>query len=338
MSFHFRRTFDDFTGLTVNLADRERDRVHSYGARGTLYLLTPAEPESLVALARRLFGKSPRGRGKPPEMLLPSPPPEKLTLGFFEKLQADDAEEAFVEGCRLIVLEKDSEAYDNLLRSISHLDGQFLAGFLAIKFKEYAKGVHLLREVLADVYTLGRLFNDYRLVPQILLPVTREVCALALADRRGVLLGLVECYQQLDQWASARECLRDLIAMERGDLISALSLCEMLLDVEDASGDGAREVCALTQDLQNDTEVHAALLLYRARALRQLGHAKAARTLMNYVLRKAKDRSSEILYYLRYERALACQEMGDHRAAAGDWAVLRRTRPRGEELAELAGS
>jgi hypothetical protein len=197
----------------------------------------------------------------------------------------------------------------------------------------------LLREVLADVYTLGRLFNAYRLVPQVLLPVTREVCALALADRRGVLLGLVECYQQLDQWASARECLRDLIAMERGDLISALSLCEMLLDVEDASGDGAREVCALTQDLQNDTEVHAALLLYRARGAAATGpcesrpHTDELRPSGNR--RTAPPRSFTTC--VTSARSPAAR-WGDHRAAAGDWAVLKRTRPQGEDLAELAGS
>lgn len=59
------------------------------------------------------------------------------------------------------------------------------------------------------------------------------------------------------------------------------------------------------------TAYHAALQLYKGRALQNLGLHIAARDTFTNALRRSKDRPVELLNALRYVRSLTYLELGD---------------------------
>ncbi|WP_153306954.1 hypothetical protein [Desulfonatronum thioautotrophicum] len=55
--------------------------------------------------------------------------------------------------------------------------------------------------------------------------------------------------------------------------------------------------------MSNEPSAHAALMLYKAKALRAQGLHTAARDTLTAALRRTRDRGKDLLLALRYERA-----------------------------------
>jgi tetratricopeptide (TPR) repeat protein len=83
--------------------------------------------------------------------------------------------------------------------------------------------------------------------------------------------------------------------------------------------------------------VHAALMLYKARALRQLGLPTAARDTLSAALRRKKDRPDELLRALRYERALVYEDLGRLRQSRSELEKLYAEDPDYEDVATRLG-
>ena len=90
----------------------------------------------------------------------------------------------------------------------------------------------------------------------------------------------------------------------------------------------------MTEGVENESEIHAALLLYKAKALRRLNLKEAARDVLTKALRRRKDRSDDLLRALRYERALIYEEMGQHKRARSE---LEKPCPRQAGLCRSPG-
>jgi len=144
------------------------------------------------------------------------------------------------------------------------------------------------------------------------------VCAHAGPDLRGVLLGLVEVYQREARWEDAIACLERLKRLEPDDVVVKLSLAELLLTARPGDKNVCRKVVQLAEGIENETPVHSALLLYKAKVLRGLGLLDAARDTLTGALRRKKGRSEELLRALRYERALVYEDLGQRRRARSE--------------------
>ena len=169
------------------------------------------------------------------------------------------------------------------------------------------------------------------------LPITDEVSAHVGPNLRGVLLGLGEVYQRLERWGDAIACLERLERLDPDDLVVKLSLAELLLEANPEDEGTCRRVVRLAEGTGNDTPVHAALLLYKARALRGLGLLVAARDTLTQALRRKKGRSEELLRALRYERALVYEALGQHRRARSEFEKLYAEAPDYEDVAGRLG-
>ncbi len=99
------------------------------------------------------------------------------------------------------------------------------------------------------------------------LPLTDEVSAHVGPDLRGVLLGLVEVYQRQERWEDAIACLERLRRLAPDDVVVKLSLAELLWQARPGDKNVWRKVVRLAEGIENDTPLHTALLLYKARAL-----------------------------------------------------------------------
>ena len=98
-----------------------------------------------------------------------------------------------------------------------------------------------------------------------------------------------------------------------------------------------RKVVRLAEGIENETPVHTALLLYKARALRGLGLLDAARETLTGALRRRKGRSEELLRALRYERALVYEDLGQRRRARSELEKLYAEDPDYEDVAARLG-
>jgi len=169
------------------------------------------------------------------------------------------------------------------------------------------------------------------------LQITDEVSAQITCDREGVLLGLVEVYQRQGNLDEAMHCLETLRRLHPDDVVVRLSMCELLLERDGDAKDAAKHVIHLTQHIENDTPIHTALLLYKARALRKLGLSEAAKETLTIALRRRKGRSDALLHALRYERAMAYEDIGRKSQARADLERIYAEAPDYEDISRRLG-
>jgi tetratricopeptide (TPR) repeat protein len=239
-------------------------------------------------------------------------------MGFFKRLITPDDEEAFVDGCRELVLGNEEAALNHVRKAVHLADGAYLAGFLALKKERFGEATKYLSSARDKFRHLGRYFSKYGISATMSLPITDEVSAHVGPTVRGILLALVETYQRQKRWKDALECLSRLRSLEPDDVVVKLSLAELLMEARSAETNVCRRVVRLAQGVENESEVHAALLLYKARALRKLGLREAARDVLSKALRRKKNRSEELLRTMRYERALVYEELGHLKRARSE--------------------
>lgn len=122
-----------------------------------------------------------------------------------------------------------------------------------------------------------------------------------------------------------------------GDVVIKLSLAELLVTTDPDDKEHAKYVVKMTGRLANECEIHAALLLYKARALRVLGMHTAVRDALTAGLRRKKNRPRELLNALAYERALVYEDLGQKARARSELEKLYSLDPGYEDVAERFG-
>ncbi len=342
MAFRFWRRIRIAPGVTLNLSKSGGSL--SFGPRGAKFTIGPRGRRVTMGIPGTglFYTTKPRsggsaGRATAPQPV-PQPPLEKrLTLGFFKRLVTPRDEEAFVDGCRELVLGNEKKALEHLKRASHLADGAYLAGFLALKRERLEEAVAYLNTAFENHRLLGRHFSKYGMAADLRLPITEEVFAWVGPNLRGVLLGLVEAYQLLKRWDDAIACLERLRRLEPDDVVVKLSLAELLLEAYPGDRRVCHKVVRLTGGVKNETAIHTALLLYKAKALRRLGLLEAAREVLTKALRRRKDRSEALLRALRYERALIYEDLGQHRRARSDLEKLYAEAPDYEDVARRLG-
>jgi tetratricopeptide (TPR) repeat protein len=260
-----------------------------------------------------------------------------LTLGFFKRLVTPDDEEALVDGCRELVLGDEDKALEQFKNAVHLADGAYLAGFLTLKKEQLTEAADYLATAAEKHNRLGRYFSKFGISATMSLPITDEVSAHVGPDLRGVLLGLVEVYQRQERWQDAIACLEKLRRLEPDDVVVKLSLAELLLDAHPGDKKVCQKVVRLVEGIENETPIHAALMLYKAKALRHLGLATAARDTLTAALRRKKGRSDDLLRALRYERALAYEDLGQKSRARAEFEKLYAEAPDFEDVAVRLG-
>ena len=341
MSFRFWRRIRIAPGVTLNLS--KSGGSVSFGPRGAKFTVGPHGKRATAGIpgtglfyTKVIKDKDGRtGKRESPRQNVPSDSPEeRLTLGFFKSLITPDDEKGLVEGCRELFLGNDNDALEHLSK-VSHLaDGAYLAGFLSLKMNKLKNAATYLSAAVTGQNDLGRYFRKYGVLPSMTLAITDEVSTVVGPDIRGVLLGLVEVYQRLAQWDDVAKCLQDLRRIAPDDLVVKLSLAEVLSEIQPNDKDTCQGIIRLAGDIENKTEIHAALMLYKARALKCLGLLTAARDTASAALRRKKDRSIELLLALRYERALIYNKMGQKARARADFERIYAEAPDYEDVAK----
>ncbi|WP_045221903.1 DUF4236 domain-containing protein [Desulfonatronum thioautotrophicum] len=320
MAFRFFRRFRVAPGITLNLSKSGPSL--SFGPRGAKMTLGPRGMRRTLGLPGTGFyytehspwsssggrrGSSSRG-GQPHV-----PVEDRLSLGFFKRLITPRDERAFVDGLKAFVQGRESCALEQFRASLDLADSAFMAGFLALKKSRFQEAVEALQRADQRHGTLGRLFAKYGVHVELVLPISRELEAHIGPRRRGLLLGMAEAYQAMDEHLLAAETLMELRDIMPDDVVVKASLAELLLDARPDDPKTHHVIVRMAGDVSNESAAHAALMLYKAKALRAQGLHTAARDTLTAALRRTKERNRDLLLALRYERALVYADLNQHK-------------------------
>ncbi|MFQ5493789.1 MAG: DUF4236 domain-containing protein [Phycisphaerae bacterium] len=347
MGFRFFRRMKIAPGLTLNLSKSGPSL--SFGPRGAKVTVGRRGVRRTVGIpgtglyytttsggSRRSRRRT--GRGAAPAADEPRVhPSDRLTLGFFRRLLTPKGEEHFVDGMRALVGGRESAAMRHFEQADGLADASFMAGILALKRGKFDMAEGHLKLAAAHQPTLGRCFAKYGVQAAATLTITDQVSAAVNADISGVVLALAEVYQHQHRWQDAATCLKRLRRHHPDDILVTLSLAELL--VEDVGDKQAcKQVVALTAEVKNESAAHAAVLLYKAKALSTLNLHTAARDVLTAALRRRRGRNAELLRALRYERGRVYERLGHHRRARTEFEKIYAECPAYEDVeARLTG-
>ncbi|MDP9266349.1 MAG: DUF4236 domain-containing protein [Chloroflexota bacterium] len=358
MGFRFFRRMRLLPGVSVNLSKSGASL--SFGVRGAHYTVGPRGRRVTVGLpgtgmyytaqrgaARPRAGRRPAthatsGRVSPAEAasvpVAPAVRPEdRLRLGLLRSLVTPPEERELVAGLRAFVSGREDEALAHLRGAATLPDAAFMAGMLLVKQGSLDDARSHLDAALAGESALGSVVAKYKADASFNLAVTPELTAHLPLTGDGVRLALAEIDQRQGRAEEAAKLLRDIRARHPDDVIVALSLAELLFDTRASDRAALNEIVQLTDNTRNESPVHTALLLYRARALRVLDLPDAAAATLTTALAQKNDRDAELLKSLRYERALALDAAGQHARARRELEKLYADDPRYEDIASRLG-
>ena len=338
MAFRFFTRKKIAPGITLNFSKSGVSA--SFGPRGLKATIGPRGlrttagiPGTGMYYTKLHTGK--RGRRGGRKAAPPAPTPaERLDLNFFQRLVTPAEEEALVDGCRELVAANEVGALQHLRKATQFADGAYLAGFLSIKLGHLNDALRYLGQALDQAQHLGTHLNKYGVQITTSIMITEHIRADLLPSRPSVLLGLVECHQLRKDWQRAVDNLKELRTLAPHDMVVLLSLCELVDTAYGARPDAAKRVVDWTQDVDNESELHAAVLLYKARALRRLNLQHAARDTLTQALRRKKDRADELINALHYDRGEVYEALGRKRQAQGEFERIYATDPDYEDVAE----
>lgn len=262
---------------------------------------------------------------------------DRLTLGFFKRLITPKDERAFVDGLKAFVQGRENCALEQFTSSLNLADSAFMAGFLALKKLRFQEAVEALQQANRRHGSLGSLFAKYGVHVELVLPISRELQAHIGPRRRGLLLGMAEAYQAMDEHLLAAEALMELRDMLPEDVVVKASLAELLLDARPDDPKTHHEIVRMAGNVSNDSPAHGALMLYKAKALRAQGLHTAARDTLTAALRRTKERSKDLLLALRFERALVYAEMNQHQRSRTELEKVYAQNPEYEDVGQRLG-
>ncbi len=349
MSFRFWRRSQIVPGVTLNFSKSNLSL--SLGPRGAKYTIsalgnrtTLGIPGSGLFYTAKQGGSRSRRRepdayhgGSRSRRREPEPYDDPLDLGILKRIIVPAGERAFVDGLRALREGDEDEALRHFENAENLPDASWIAGILRLVRKDLAVAEKHLRAALAGGSELGVLYEKYRSGPGVTLAVTDEVEAHILPRRRGTYLALAEIHQLQGDEEAAREALKKVLDEDPGDVVAMASFAELLLADEPVPKKNADAVIRLAGDLENETSIHTAVLLYKARALRALSMDAVAAKTFSQALRRKRGRSAELLRQIRYERALAYADMGRKARARDDLMTIYAEDPDFEDVAERLG-
>jgi len=333
MGFRFWQRVRLAPGVTVNLSKSMASL--SVGPRGAAYTISPRGNRATVGLpGTGLFytvhdRKRSGGGGSAP---MPSVPKrDRLKLGFFQRLMISGEEKHFIDGIRALNDGDPDGALTALEEARELPDAAWMAGMIRLRREDFDRARAHFEHALARLDDLGALFGKYEIAAQANLPITSDIFAHVFPRERGTRLALLEIAQIKGHNADAMVHIELLMQLDATDPVVLLSFAELALDSPEDRALMDRVVRA-TMDVENETPVDTAILLYRGRALAALGMPDAAIDVFTLANRRRKDRPEELLHQVRYDRAVLYEQVGRKAQARREFERLYAENPEFEDI------
>lgn len=338
MAFRFWRRVRLAPGVTLNLSKSTASL--SFGPRGAKYTISPRGNRATAGLpGTGLFytvhDRNRAGRGGPAPA--PSVPQhDRLKLGFFQRLMTPAEEKRFIDGIRALNDGDQDTALSALEEAHDLPDAAWMAGMIQLRREELDRAKAHFEHALDRLDDLGALFGKYEIAAQASLPITSDIFAHIFPRERGTRLALVEIAQLQGRHADAMAHIERLLQIDATDAVVLLSFAELALDTPEDRTLMDR-VVRTTAQVENETPVDTAILLYRGQALAALGMRDAAIDVLTQANRRRKDRPEALLYQIRYARAVLYDQTGQRARARSEFERIYAADPAFEDLRERLG-
>jgi tetratricopeptide (TPR) repeat protein len=347
--FRFRKSLQLLPGVRLNISKKgaslslgPKGAHITTGTSGTFFSLDL--PGSGAYYRKKLDTKNGDSKAKPSKKSSEAEAetqdadsvPEKLDLGLMQRLTIPTDEIALVEALKALAVGDEAKALDEARKSYL-ADSAFIAGFLLFKRGDWNAAASAFSEALKNAANLDKHIEKYDLDFAVTLPITEAISIQIEPNAEGALLALAECQQNLGLTEVAIESLKKLYEQHPDDLIARLSLAEVLSDAYPDSQPVQQQVVNLAADTHNESPVHAALMYYRARALRRLGLIDGAKDTLAKALKRTKGYPDDLLRALRYERAVVYDLTGDPKKAQAEFQKIYAEAPSYEDVAARLG-
>jgi tetratricopeptide (TPR) repeat protein len=342
MGFRFFRRVKIMPGVSLNFS--KSGASVSLGGRGMHYTIGPRGRRVTIGIpgtGLSYTAVSSNGRktraAKAPEA--PSHSPGLLeSIGHaLHDLTMPAADKAFLSACKAFMAGNNSQALEDLGGPNLLPDAALLGAMICLKQDRLSDAIVYLRQADTRAQELGEACLRLGVGFYLTLHITEEISVHLEPGPKAVLFALVEAHQHRKEWSEAIAYLKRLWQLDPSDPVVRLSLVELYMDAHPGDPSTLQSVAHLTEDIANNSEVEAALLLYRGRALRELNLADAAQGVLGAAIKVRKDRSAELLHALRYELGLTYETLGQPAKARREWEKLYADAPAYADVAHRLG-
>ena len=206
----------------------------------------------------------------------------------------------------------------------SAADALFLAAALSLVGGKSPTARSRLEDARRRVRGLGSELRRCNLEATLWITAPGGLVARIQPDRSGVLLALALLEGRTGR---ASPVLDDLVRLASTDVGVRLLACNALLAGGSPATAAARRILSLSEGEPGDHAASTLILLFRARALRRLGRAGAARRVCALASARGPGRAGLLGAALRLEHAAAHTDLGEHALAQRKLLELARLSP-----------
>ena len=267
---------------------------------------------------------------------------DKLNLGFFARLTCPKEEKALVGGLQAY-LQGDNEKAESLFRqALRYGDAAFTLGIMYLNDGRYEEAAEMLGQALKAGDGIGVFYRKYGLETRLFIQVSPFYCNEFEPDEVTAGLALVEALQQTGGYEEACGILRSLHEKWPGNLDVMISMADLFLEEEPGNRELMSAISEMTRNLENESQAHAVMLMYKAEAFDNMGLVEPAIATLTTALRKKKDRSPELLLEMQFQRGVLYMRSGKNAQALKDMQAVYAIDPAyanvGELLSRLQGA
>ncbi len=319
VSMNFGKTGTSFSvgprGMKTNISSRGISQ--SFGIPGTgLSYRTPVQKWSNSSVPHQ----STRRKLSPAEhqQLVRQEDYQKLDLGFFAKLTLSSEEKSLVEGVRAYIAGDLAKAETSLKNAACYVDAAFTLGFIYLNSGRFDDAAAMFQQAERHPEQIGAFYRKYQLGMTLNLTISPFLAVDLPPDIVTAYLAHVEALQQIGKTTEACDILLSLYKQNPMNHLVIISLAELVLESSPNNVQWMNAIVNLTKNVDNETYMHAVMLMYKAEAFDNLKMYDAAITTLTSALRKKAGRPREFLIELQYQRGVLYARTGRKAQAVKD--------------------
>lgn len=236
-------------------------------------------------------------------------------------------EKAFAAGLKAAHDEQTETATQHLLEAAPHDPGAALLAAFNLADSdsndEIDRAIGLLETLLQSTTSFPTPLMQKYMPSDYLIPldVTPHVTITIAPNAVGATMLLIELYQRRERFGEAIGLAEEL-SDEVDSPAVILSLCDLY--AQQGIWDG---ITTRAQGIESNDDITLAIVLLYAQAMQQKGLYDAAIKIYTAAMRRKKDRTPELLFEARYQRALAYEHTGQASRARKEFELLYADAP-----------
>ena len=247
---------------------------------------------------------------------------QKLDLGFWAKLTLSNEEKKLAEGIQAYIDGDISKAESSLKQAGCYPDANFTLGFICLNENRFEEAIRSFELAEAHADGIGAFYRKYQLEMTLTLCISPFLTVELPPDLTSANLGHAEALQQFGRCADACNILLALYKQDPSNLMVTASLSELVLESSPDNTQWMNAILNLTKNLENDSYLHAVLLMHKAEAFDNLNMYDAAIMTLTQALRKKADRPPFFINELFYQRGRLYAKTGKKSLAIKDFSTV----------------